>query len=186
MSVTRIAARYAKSLIDLAGEQNKLERVLKDVEHFHEAAKNKDLYLLMKSPIINTTKKIQIFKALFSENFDELSMAFFNIILNKKRESFLPEIADEFINQYRKIKEISTVTLVTAAPISDDTLTGIKEKLLSSTATSKHIEIVSSVDPSILGGFVLEFDNQRYDASVVHKLEQLKKEFTKNDFVKSF
>ncbi|MEM9822015.1 MAG: ATP synthase F1 subunit delta [Bacteroidota bacterium] len=186
MSVTRVAPRYAKSLIDLAAEQNKLERVLEDIERFKEAAKNRDLYLLIKSPIINTTKKVQIFKQLFAEDFDELSMAFFNIILNKKRESFLIGIADEFIRQYRSLKEISTVKLVTATPIGESTLAGIKEKLLASTATGRHVEIVSSVDPSIIGGFVLEFDSQRYDASVAHKLETLKKEFTKNDFVKSF
>ena len=186
MSVTRIASRYAKSLIDLAVEQNKLERVLKDIESFQTAVKNRDLYLLIKSPIINTSKKLQIFKTLFAENFDELSMAFFTIILNKKREAHLPEIANSFIAQYRNIKEISTVKLVTATPIGEATLAGIKDKLLASKATSANIEISTSVDPSILGGFVLEFDNQRYDASIAHKLEQLKKEFTKNEYVKSF
>ena len=76
--------------------------------------------------------------------------------------------------------------LVTATPIGEATLAGIKDKLLASKATSANIEITTSVDPSILGGFVLEFDNQRYDASIAHKLEQLKKEFTKNEYVKSF
>ncbi len=184
MSVTRIASRYAKSLLDLASEQGKLDRVLQDIKVFQEASKNRDLYLLLKSPIINTTKKVQIFKALFGEQFDETSMAFLNIILNKNRETHLPEIADEFISQYRRLKEIATVKLITATPIGDDTLENIKGKLTASGAMSKNIELVTAVDSSIVGGFVLEFDDKRYDASVAHKLEKLRKEFTKNEFVR--
>lgn len=185
MSVTRIASRYAKSLIDLASEQGKLERVLKDIEVFQEASKNRDLYLLLKSPIINTTKKAQIFKALFGEKFDEMTMAFLNIILNKKRETHLPEITEEFIKQYRKLKDVSTVKLITATPVGDATLEGIKDKLTASASTGSNIELVTAVDPAILGGFVLEFDDKRYDASIAHKLEKLRKEFTKNEFVKN-
>jgi F-type H+-transporting ATPase subunit delta len=77
MSVIRIASRYAKSLIDLAVEQDKLERVLEDVKTFQKAVSNREFYLLLKSPIINATKKQQIFKALFGDKFDENDQRFF-------------------------------------------------------------------------------------------------------------
>ena len=105
MSVSRIAARYAKSLIDLAVEQDKLERIKEDISAFLKATDNRDLYLMLKSPIINPSKKAQVLKALFAEDFDELSMAFFNIILNKNREALLPEIAEEFISQYKNVQK---------------------------------------------------------------------------------
>ena len=60
MSVVRIASRYAKSLIDLAVERGQLEEVLGDIQSFQKAAENRDLYLLMKSPIINVSKKQQV------------------------------------------------------------------------------------------------------------------------------
>jgi len=53
MSVKRIASRYAKSLLDLAKEQNNLEPVFKDMTTLQESVKNRDLYLMLKSPIIN-------------------------------------------------------------------------------------------------------------------------------------
>ncbi|MCK6630716.1 MAG: F0F1 ATP synthase subunit delta, partial [Anaerolineae bacterium] len=52
MSVIRIATRYAKSLIDLAIEQGKLEEVFADINMLKAATKNRDLYLLLKSPIV--------------------------------------------------------------------------------------------------------------------------------------
>ena len=66
MSVQRIASRYAKSLIDLAVEQNKLDRVLEDVNSFREVLKHREFKLLTKSPIVSTSKKKEIFKAMSS------------------------------------------------------------------------------------------------------------------------
>ena len=185
MSVQRVASRYAKSLIDLAVEQNKLDRVLEDIEGFNKALESRDFYLLLKSPIINQGKKASIFKAIFGDQFDEMTNGFFKIILNKGRESYLPEIADEYIAQYRAIKNISTVKLTTAVPLDDAAVEKIKAKLKASSELEANIEINTSVNPDIIGGFVLEFDNKLYDASVAQKLEELKKEFSKNDFIRS-
>ena len=128
MSVTRIASRYAKSLIDLSVEQNKLERILEDVQSFKEVSKNRDFYLLIKSPIVNASKKEDIINSLFEGKYDELTMAFLRILVNKGREAYLPEIADEFVNQYKEIKHISTVKLTTAAPLGAETVSRIKQK----------------------------------------------------------
>ncbi|MEM1319870.1 MAG: ATP synthase F1 subunit delta, partial [Bacteroidota bacterium] len=182
----RIASRYAKSLIDLAQEQDKLDRVLEDINSFEGAIKSRDLYLLMKSPIINGGKKLQIFNTIFEGKFDEMTLGFFRIVINKGREALLPEIAKEFVDQYKVIKHISTVKLTTAVPLGADALAKIKEKLLSSSATDDQVEIETKVDPNILGGFVIEFDDQLYNASVVHQMEKLKKEFSSNLYVKDF
>ncbi|MEL6924494.1 MAG: F0F1 ATP synthase subunit delta [Bacteroidota bacterium] len=81
---------------------------------------------------------------------------------------------------------ISTVKLTTAVKMTPEAIEKIKSKLKGSSALDENIEIQTVVDPDILGGFVLEFDNQLYDASVAHKLEELKKEFSKNLFVRDF
>jgi F-type H+-transporting ATPase subunit delta len=185
MSVTRVASRYAKSLIDLAQEQDKLDRVREDVLVFDKAVSgSRDLYLLLKSPIIHVAKKKKVLKALFEKHFDKLTMSFLEIITSKGREEYLHEIASEFILQYRKIRHISKVTLRTAVPISDEMVEKIREKLEASDETDAHVEIVTEVDSDLIGGFVAEFDNKRYDASVAHQLEKLKKEFSGNFFVK--
>ena len=162
-----------------------LERVLEDVKAFQKAAENRDFYLLLKSPIINASKKQQIFNALFEGQFDEITNAFVKIILAKGREAYLPEIADEFINQYKDIKHISTVKLTTAAPLGAETVSRIKQKLVASSVTDNHVELITKVDPEIIGGFVIEFDDKLYDSSVQHKMELLRKDFANNEFVKN-
>lgn len=183
MSVIRIAHRYAKSLIDLAVEQGKLERVLEDVQAFKEVAKNKDFRNFIKSPIIHASKKESIVETLFKGKYDTLTMSFLQILIRKGREAYLPEIAEDFIQEYRKLKHITTVRLTTAAPLSEAAKKNIEAKLKASAKTSDQIELTTVVDPDIIGGYVLEFEDNVYDASIKHKLFELKDEFDDNLYI---
>ena len=183
MSVQRIASRYAKSLLELAVEQDKLERVLEDINSFRVVLKHREFKLLTKSPIVSTSKKQEIFKALFADKYDELTVAFFNILIAKGRESYLADIAVEFLSQYKKLKHISTVKLTTAAPLSKEALAAIKEKLVKSSTTDDKVEINVEVDPALIGGFIIEFEDNIYDASVSNKLDELKKGFRDNKYI---
>ena len=180
MSVIRIASRYAKSLLDLSIEGNKLDTILGDVKSLQKAVANKDLANMLKSPIIKGDKKKQILNAIFNGKVDELTMKFLDIVVLKGRESYLKDILNEFMNQYRQYKSISIVKVTSAEPLSEGNITKIKEKLLASQVTADNIEIETVVDPSILGGIIIQVGDKLYDASVAHKLQSLRKEFSMN------
>jgi F-type H+-transporting ATPase subunit delta len=183
MSVQRIASRYAKSLLDLAQEQGKLERVLEDVQSFQQVAKNRDFLLMLRSPVVKADTKERVFNQLFTGKYDEMTMAFLRILLRKGRESQLAEIANEFIVQYKVVKHISTVKLVTATQLSEEAVKTIHDKLLASTSTEKNVELLTEVDADLIGGFVIEFEDKLYDASIAHKLGQMKKNFKDNLYI---
>ncbi len=183
MSVQRIANRYAKSLIDLAQEQGKLDKILENVQSFNEVCKNRDFKLMLKSPIVNTDKKSKIFDQLFGNKYDELTMAFLKILLKKGREPYLADIGKEFVVQYKVIKHISSVKLTTATKLSDAAIEAIRQKLIASSVTDEKVELQTVVDAELIGGFVIEFEDKLYDASVAHKLGLLKKEFKDNLYI---
>lgn len=185
MSVQRIASRYAKSLIDIAQERDSLEPVFDNVLALKEMTKNRDFYMLLKSPVVNPSRKKQAIEAVLQNQFNELTVAFIRILISKSRETHLPSILNEFIAQYKAIKNISTVRLTTAVPASDELLAGIRKKLAVQGKTEELIEFETQVDPKIIGGFVLEFDGNLIDASVADKLEEMKKEFTKVNLYRS-
>lgn len=174
----KVAARYAKSLIDLAQEQDKLETLLEDVKSFHALTKNRDFYNLIKSPVVSASKKHQIIEMLMKGKVDEMMLAFVNILIRKGREAALPEITTEFIRQYREIKQISTVKLTSATELSGAVIEDIKRKLAQSGVTEQRIEMTMHVDPKLIGGFILEFNGQIYDGSVAQKLSQVRKKFS--------
>jgi F-type H+-transporting ATPase subunit delta len=178
--MSRVAGRYAKSLIDLAIERGNLQSVMGDVEQLAASVKNRDLLLMLKSPIINPDKKKQVMKALFGESFDDTTMAFVNICITKGREGILPEIATEALEEYKKMQSITTVKVTTATPLSTEGLEAIRAKLVGSSATANNVNIETAVNPDLIGGYVVEFGDRLYDASVASKLAALKKEFSGN------
>jgi F-type H+-transporting ATPase subunit delta len=186
MSNTTIATRYAKSLLDLGVEKNKLDKILEDMHLFEEAISNRDFYLLLKSPIVKNDKKIKIFKELFDGKVDKITLAFMNILSRKGRENLLPEITREFFNQYKKLKHITTVKVTSATTLSKKQLAMLKEKLEKSEETDENIEMVTLVDKNLIGGIIVEIGDKMYNASIAHKLQILKKDFEDNKFVKSF
>mgnify|MGYP006376049199 FL=1 len=182
MSSYRIASRYAKSLIDLAGEQGKLDRVVEDMAFFAEVSKLKDVALLLKSPIINSDKKGKVLDAIFTGKVDPMTHSFIEINLGKGREAYLGEIAEEVVKQYRVIKGISIVEVVSAEVLSAEALESIRKKLVDSKLTHSNIQFKTSVDPNLIGGFVISFEDKLYDASVKHQLDLLRKEFSSKDY----
>jgi F-type H+-transporting ATPase subunit delta len=184
MSINRVAGRYAKSIIDLASDNNKLDVVLNDMEIFKKSLASRDLYLMLKSPIIHSDKKNKILSILFGDKFDKITMSFVDICVRKGRESILPEIIDEFIIQYNKLKKITTVTISTAQELPLVELEAIKQKLMLSTETGDKIEVIVKVKPELIGGYVVEIGDKLYDASILHKLETLKKQFSNNHYEK--
>jgi F-type H+-transporting ATPase subunit delta len=186
MSVIRIATRYAKSLIELAVEQGKLAQVQADMKVLQHAVQNRDLHLMLKNPVISNDRKAAAMDALFKSQFDSLTMGYLRLLINKNREGYLPEIAAEFGEQYKVLNKITTVRVTTATPMSDAVLEDLRKKILESGATSENLDLQTSVDPELIGGFVLQFDNKRYDASAAHKLDQLRAQFSKNLYVKEF
>lgn len=186
MSNTMIATRYAKSLLDLAVEQNLLDNTLEDMKLFKQALENRDFFLLLKSPIVQQDKKISIIKAIFGDKVQNLSLEFFSILARKGRENLLPEITSEFFNQYKDFKNISTVIVTSASPMSKSQLDELKKKLAKSSVVKENIELITNIDENLIGGMVIEIGDKMYNASIVNKLSSLKKEFNDNRHIKSF
>ena len=176
MSVSRIAYRFAKALIDLSQDQGNIEAVKEDINLFLKVAENKDFALLLSSPIVKASKKTEIFKSIFESKVQKSTALFFDKVIAKGREGVLVNIANEFLNQYKVLNGISTVKLTTATPITEENLKALKVKLLKSEDLLDKLDVEVTVDPTLIGGYKIEFDNKLYDASVAYKLDQMKNE----------
>ena len=185
MKATRLSLRYAKSLLGLAVEQNKLEESLSDMNHILSVcAENKDLSLLLKSPIVKTDKKMSILSEIFSKSVSDLTIAFIHIITSKKREMYLEGIAESFVSLYKVHNNIETVTLTTASPIDENT----KSEILSYIKKNgkSDVELTEIIDEDILGGMIVKMGDKQLDASVIRDIKELKKTFNKNLYIKDF
>lgn len=180
---TRIATPYAKSLLDLARERGQIDAVTADMEHFGASMSNRDLKVMLKSPVISGEKKLKVMDALFG-NYNEITKAFLRIVTNKHREDALPDIATEYMRILRKEKGISQVKITSAAPLEASAIASIQAKLQVDGLATDKIEMETVVDPALIGGFIIEVGDRYYDASARAQFNTLRKEFTGNPYQK--
>lgn len=179
----RLAARYAKSLMDLAKEKGQLEAVFADMQWLQAVCKgNRDFVNMLRSPIIKSDAKGKITEAVTKGNIGELTAAFNRLLINKGREGHLPEIVTAFISQYKTYKNIYTVKLTTAVPASDELKNAIVEQL-KKTTPMQNIELETVIKEDIIGGFVLQVGDQLIDASIAYDLKNIARQFENNDFI---
>jgi F-type H+-transporting ATPase subunit delta len=183
MNNPRLAGRYAKSLIDLAVERNQLEVVYNDMKYLQAVIKaSREFANLLKSPVIPAPLKAKSLTAVTKGNVGELTAAFNSLLISKARETVLPEIVEAFIDLYNDIKGIHKVKLTTAVEIGEDVKTAIKEKISRDTSL-KNIELETKVRDEIIGGFILEYNNNLVDGSILRDLKDVKKQFDSNAFI---
>ena len=183
MSNIRLATRYAKSLIGLAVEKGELEKVFADMQWLQFVCKsNRDFVNMLRSPIIKSDTKGKIVNVVAGDKISSLANRFIHLLINKGRESALPEIASAFIQQYKDYKKIYSVKLTTAAPVSEELKNAIVNHI-KSTTDMQNIELETTVNEDIVGGFVLQVGDKMVDASIAYDLKEIAKQFENNDFI---
>ncbi|OFY84077.1 MAG: ATP synthase F1 subunit delta [Bacteroidetes bacterium RIFCSPLOWO2_12_FULL_31_6] len=181
----KVASRYAKSLLGIALEQNTLEEVYHDMQMISNVcAQNRDLVLLLKSPIVRRDKKEAIFTEIFGNNISIISNTFFSIILTKKREGLLPDIASSFIDVYKTYKNITTTYITTAIPLTEEQK--LKIIALLKNQGNKNIELIEKINSGLIGGLIIKIGDKQVDESIKRKLSNLEKEFDENPFVREY
>ena len=182
---SRIASRYAKSLLELAKEKNVLDFIVHDMALLAKVcAENPALVNTLQSPIIKNDKKLSILKQLFNGKVNPLTISVFEIISRKNREGYLADVAESFQAQYREMKGILSGTVTTPFAINDDLRNQFKG--IVSKAYGKDIELKEKVDKNIIGGFILKVGDSQIDESVKNKLQRLKNKFKDNSYVAKY
>jgi len=183
MNNPRLAGRYAKSLLDLSIEQNQLEAVYADMKFLSSVSKtNPDFVQVLKSPVISGDKKEKIIESITKTRVNKITTLFISLLVRKARENYLPEIANGFIEQYNKLKNIHQVKITTATPISAELQNAIVNKV-KATSSVKDIELQTVVDDELIGGFKLEMGDTLVDASILRDLNDIKKQFLSNEYI---
>jgi F-type H+-transporting ATPase subunit delta len=183
MTNPRLAGRYAKSLIDLATELNQVDVIHSDMKFLQKICKsNPDFTAVLRSPIIKPSAKEKIIQSITTGRVNITTASFINLLVRKGRETNLPEIADAFIEQFNKMRNIYRLKLTTAAPLSEDLKTSIINKVKASTPF-QNIELETVIREELIGGFILEMQGTLIDASIQRDLKDIQKQFMDNQYV---
>lgn len=182
----KVASRYAKSLLKIAIEENALEALYNDMVLVNDVcAQNNDLVLLLRSPIVKSDKKKNIVDAVFGTHLSKISNTFISLIITKKREGILSDIASSFIDIYKIHKNIKSATVTTAVPLTKEQKDSVTA-ILNAAKETEGVALTEVVDPALIGGMILRVGDKQIDESIKRKLTNLEMEFDDNPYVKEF
>ena len=184
MNNPRLAGRYAKSLLDLATEQNQVDAVYADMKWLHSICKsNPDFVAVLRSPVIKPSAKENIIESVTKERVSKLTGAFIQLLVRKARELNLPEIVTTYIDQFNALRNIHKVKITTAEPITDEMKAAIMANVKAVATKDQSFEIETKVDNELIGGFLLETSGTLVDASILRDLKDIQKQFMNNDYL---
>ncbi|UCH64945.1 MAG: ATP synthase F1 subunit delta [Ignavibacterium sp.] len=176
MASSKIANRYATSLFENSLEKDNLETVYKDINLFTRTFdESHDLRLAIESPIIRTELKLSFIDEIFADKLSKDTLNFIHFVIDKKREELFYEIGKRFVELRNEHLGIVEMEVTTAFEFTKEQILNLKDKF--ETILNKKVIIKISVDENIIGGFMAQVGDTVYDASVIHQLDLLRKEF---------
>ena len=168
-----IAQVYSRALFEVAKDQGKLDVVREQLGQFAEALDgNRDLAVFFFSPYFSTEeRKDGLHGAL--EGADPAIVNFLETLLERHRMPVIFRIRAAYDRLWDEENKLLPVAVTSAVALDEATVKSIGDRI--GEQTGQKVELTSTVDPEILGGIVLRVGNSILDASIKHRLDQLRK-----------
>jgi len=178
---SKLARRYGQALMDFAIEQNELDAVAADMELISETCKqSRELVVMLRSPVIKVDKKVAVLNKVFGGKIGSISLSFIGIISKRDREDVIPEIADAFINLYKEHQGIVSAEVISAVPLDVE----LRKTVIAFVKRfSDKVELKEVVNDNIIGGIIIRVGDRQYDDSILKRINELKREFSKNPYI---
>ena len=168
-----ISDRYASAMYDLASEKKVIDSVLENLQDLKKTIDNsKDLTLLIKSPLISSSDKLEILiKLISSSNFNELSVTFLKVVSKNKRFTSLTSMISQFVNINDNKRGNVLADVTSADEISEKQRVNIKDQLR--IILGDKLSLNFMVDKKIIGGLIIKVGSKMIDTSLANKINKL-------------
>ncbi len=167
-----ISVRYARALLKSATDAKQEDKVYSEMLTLSDSyVKVPELRLMIENPMLPQETKEALLVTAVGDNPTALTKSFIHLVLRNDRENVMQLMANSYITLYRRQKNIIRGKLTTAVPVSSETEN--KMRAMVESKAKGAVEFETDVDPDIIGGFILEYDTFRMDASVKSKLNAI-------------
>ncbi len=166
---------YSEAVFELACEQGCADEVKKELDSLAVIfGDNPEFPKLLGAPTVTASEKLDILAKAFKGKVSDITYNFLCVLTEKGRAAAVPAVAEDYKNRWYEMKNIAEVRVVTSVPLWDGGRSNLKANL--ETGGKKTVILDESVDPSIMGGIVLNYGGTLMDGSVKSKLEAIQKQ----------
>ncbi len=169
-----IARVYARSLFEVAQEAEKLDVVRDQLGEFADALQEtRELAVFFFSPYFSTKEKKEGLASAL-EDADPVVQNFLGLLIEKHRMPAVFRLRRELDRLWEEENKLLPVQITSAVELEAATVERIGREI--GEQTGRKVNLVSTVDPDVLGGIVLRVGNSILDASIATRLETLRKQ----------
>jgi F-type H+-transporting ATPase subunit delta len=171
---TRIIGRYISALLDIAAAQGKTAGVEQELQLLNQLLReNPELLNMLLHPKISRVRKKKLLDDILGSRISPEVRNFLHLLVEKKRESIIPFLGEEFIKAADRLRGVVNATVKTAMELSADQ----KQKLqrVMEKTTSRTVKLAYTVDTALLGGLQVFIGNEILDGSIQGRLNRLQK-----------
>ena len=169
MDLGLISVRYARALLKASNQEKQSEQVYVDMQTLAAEYLNvQELSGAIANPMLSEEQKLALLVTAAGSTKCDLTLRFIKLVLKGGRGNIMHFIANSFISQYREQNNLIQAKLLTATALKPESVSKLRR--LVESKTNGNVEFNTAIDPSLIGGFVLEYDTYRLDASVKRQL----------------
>ena len=169
--MNQIAQTYAEALFSLGLEENKLTKLQDEIKALSEIIDdNEGFLLLLDSRFLDRNERKEISDKILKD-FDNDIVNLIKVIIDNNRIEYIKDILQAFnslCNEYKGVKE---GLIYSAFPLNKETINKIKKKI--SQIEKMDVELISRIDPSLIGGVKVVINSHVYDGSIKNQLEKM-------------
>lgn len=169
--MNQIAQTYAEALFSLGLEDKKLTKLQDEGKTLSEIIHdNEDFLLLIDSRFMSREERQDIASKILKD-FDEDIVNFVKVLIANNRTNYIKDVLEAFnslCNEYKGVKE---GLIYSAFPLNKETINKIKDKI--SQIEGMDVELISRIDPSLIGGVKVVINSHVYDGSIKNQLEKM-------------
>jgi F-type H+-transporting ATPase subunit delta len=169
-----VAGRYASALFDLAEEANQVRQVEKDLIALQGLLdESADLTRMVRSPVFSSDEQGRAIAAVAEKaGLAPLVVNFLKVLARNRRLFAVQDMIRTFLALAARQRGEVNAEVATAHSLSDDQLAALKETLRAS--AGKDVQLITKVDPTLLGGLIVKMGSRMIDSSLRTKLTSLK------------
>ena len=168
-----ISTRYARAIYEHASEKGGETALYEEMKNlFNHFSAYPLLRKIMSDPVVSSEEKIQVLTTAAGVEASKLLKQVIRMIVKNGRANYMETIAWTYNEMYRKAKDIVTAHLTSVETADHQTEAALIE-LISGIMKDKTVEFHQEINSDIIGGFILNIDNNRLDASVLNQLKMI-------------
>lgn len=169
-----IPQRYARALYKYTEEHGTSASVYSQMKTVADAfVRNDSLGKVLSNPFVDNSDKSRLLLAAAGEHPEDDYRAFVRLLISKKRAPWAREMALCYRDLYRRAHNVAMVKITTATPLPGEEMKRIRA-MVTKAFDAVTLEFTQEVNADIIGGFVIDVDSVRMDASLRNELEKIR------------